>query len=295
MNRERTQTVHHLLRAGICLAFAAYIWYLNRSGELAHYLAPKMAGWIKGAALVFYLLGVFSVYAASGLRKPADSDGCDCGCSHGPSPSALKSGTVYLLFLLPLLIGLLLPDALMGSALAGKKGIRLSGDLHAPLTFSLFSRESGSAPSGGSPFQNTLPDNKAVRGGSLEAAAEQRNESEQIVVEESRFVDTLTAINRHPAQFAGKTAEIRGFVYHPPGLPRNRFVVARFVIDCCSADAVPYGMVVESGKDLDLPADAWVSVQGRLETATFRGKTILQIKAGTVRRVEPPRQPYIYP
>ena len=47
-----------------------------------------------------------------------------------------------------------------------------------------------------------------------------------------------------PAQFNGSPVDVIGFVYREPLHPEDGFMIARFTLSCCVADAFPIGMPV---------------------------------------------------
>jgi putative membrane protein len=98
-----------------------------------------------------------------------------------------------------------------------------------------------------------------------------------------------------PAAFVGKEADLVGFVFHDERLGEDQFMVARFAIYCCVADAVPVGIVVRWPEASSLDPDAWVRVQGRFELGEFDGEAIPILAAETVVPTQPPNQPYVYP
>ncbi|CAM3448878.1 DUF1980 domain-containing protein [Paenibacillus lupini] len=116
---------HNWIRAGFLSAFAFLIIYLDRLGQLSLYLAPRMELYVKLSAIVLNAAAVHQAFLA--LRLKAHSDDCtecshdhshhhdhhyhDHDHDHDHSMSPLKSILVYGLFLLPLLLGFLLPAA----------------------------------------------------------------------------------------------------------------------------------------------------------------------------------------
>lgn len=98
-----------------------------------------------------------------------------------------------------------------------------------------------------------------------------------------------------PAEFVGREADLVGFVFHDERLDQGQFMVARFAIYCCVADAVPVGIVVRWPEASSLEPDAWVRVQGRFEVGGFDGETVPILAAETVTPTQPPNQPYVYP
>lgn len=98
-----------------------------------------------------------------------------------------------------------------------------------------------------------------------------------------------------PAQFNGTPVDVVGFVYREPAHPENGFMLARFTLSCCVADAFPIGMPVISVGAGDLTEGEWLRVGGQLKASAFAGDFLPVVVAETVERVDEPAQPYLYP
>lgn len=95
------------------------------------------------------------------------------------------------------------------------------------------------------------------------------------------------------AEISDQPVAVTGFVYTDERFAPNQFMVSRYVVTCCVADAQPLGLIVET--DGELPAfDSWVVVEGSFGTITFDGQESPAIIEGDVRPMDEPRQPYIY-
>ncbi|MNN93960.1 hypothetical protein D3C81_2125030 [compost metagenome] len=66
-------------------------------------------------------------------------------------------------------------------------------------------------------------------------------------------------------------------------------------MQCCSADAAPFGFMVEGTLGKALNKDTWVNVSGTLGTTMYGGNEILKIDAARVQRIEAPSTPYVFP
>ncbi|MBD0337517.1 MAG: TIGR03943 family protein, partial [Cyanobacteria bacterium Co-bin13] len=62
--------------------------------------------------------------------------------------------------------------------------------------------------------------------------------------EERTIIDWVRTLNVYPEPdaYAGKKANVAGFVIHPPGWSENYLMISRFVLTCCAADAYPVGL-----------------------------------------------------
>jgi len=94
----------------------------------------------------------------------------------------------------------------------------------------------------------------------------------------------------------GRQADVTGFVYRREGDPDGHFVLSRFLMVHCTADAYAIGMPVAWTRAEALSADTWVRVRGTVRVGSFGGNTLPILDAATVdQRVERPTQAYLYP
>jgi uncharacterized repeat protein (TIGR03943 family) len=99
-----------------------------------------------------------------------------------------------------------------------------------------------------------------------------------------------------PEFYAGKTAQLTGFVTPDTDDPENVFYVARFVVSHCVVDAQPVGVpVYRPGWQEEFALDSWVGVSGGLaanpSVVSSEGIVIIPEEVATV---EQPEQPYVY-
>lgn len=95
-------------------------------------------------------------------------------------------------------------------------------------------------------------------------------------------------------RFAGESARVRGFVYRDERFPTGTFMVSRFLLSCCVADAAPIGLAVRWPDADFLDDDAWVWVSGEFAVETFLEERIPVLVATEVAPAEQPPQPYLY-
>ncbi len=110
-------------------------------------------------------------------------------------------------------------------------------------------------------------------------------------------LDWLRAFNMSDdvTSFNGKQANVIGFVYREGTYPDNQFMVARFTVSCCVADASAIGLPVISDKASDFPADTWVQISGTLKVGKFKGDNWPILQAATITKIDQPEHPYLYP
>ncbi|MED4603368.1 TIGR03943 family protein [Paenibacillus validus] len=306
----RLLSFHHTIKALILFGFAGYIAYLVHSDRILLYIAPRMVDYVKWSSLALYAVAVYQGYQAVRTFRSTHEPDCDCGHDHTPSRSILKNTVVYGLFLLPLLLGFLLPDTSLGSSLAAKKGMNLSSasavKKESEPPEAGLSSSNAAAPGADNPPPAQPPAKGAS--GSLDALfpsdkftkqyadfAKKLYASDQITVQEEWFIETLTSVDLYLDAFIGKKMQLTGFVYRQEDMKDNQFVIGRFSIQCCSADAAPFGVLAEYDRAKTFAADTWVTVTGTLEKTKFNDVEIMVLKVEKVAKAEPAKTPYVYP
>ena len=93
----------------------------------------------------------------------------------------------------------------------------------------------------------------------------------------------------------GQEARVVGFVYRDDRFGPDSFLVARYTVSCCVADAAPIGLVVRTEEAESLESDSWVEVSGHFTRGDFNGSEIPVLSADSVRSTSQPEQPYLYP
>ncbi len=248
------------LQAILALALGFYLFNVLSSGKLYLYINIRFAWLTVLGMLILFALGANMLDVLRRTRPAAVDD--DPGHSHGPehdhADHAAPSAWPLVLLLIPLLIGFLVPARPLGAEAASSRGVTVSGAL-----------TSGDA----SPLL-------------LQAGPDQRT-----VLDWIRIFNTQTELE----QYEGETANVIGFVYRDPRLPADRFIASRFAVTCCVADAFALGMQVEWPENANLGVDEWVQVKGPLRIIEQDGRKIPLIVAESVRPVEAPAQPYLFP
>jgi uncharacterized repeat protein (TIGR03943 family) len=102
-----------------------------------------------------------------------------------------------------------------------------------------------------------------------------------------------------PDAYAGQKAKVQGFVVHPDNLPEQYFLLTRFIITCCAADAYPVSLPIKltEGNRRNYKVDQWFEVEGQMITETLQeGKrqAVVQSSSSLIRPIEAPKNPYLY-
>ena len=91
----------------------------------------------------------------------------------------------------------------------------------------------------------------------------------------------------------GQHVRAVGLVAHSDDLPANEFVLVRYTIVHCVADAQPLGFLVVVSDGMKLTGDQWVEVDGTLSSEARDGERLVGIRAQHVLTTEEPTDPYI--
>lgn len=118
-----------------------------------------------------------------------------------------------------------------------------------------------------------------------------------IVPSERNILDWVRIVNNTPDPTAlnGQEANVLGFVYRDPRFADNQFMVARFTLTCCVADALAIGIVVVDNNTGQFTQDTWVQVKGSFTVGELDGEAMPVLIADEITPVDAPEQPYLYP
>jgi putative membrane protein len=308
MEQERKLTGHYFLRAAILTGFALYIMFLVKTDNILYYIAPRMVIYVKLSAIGFYAIAVYQLYIAIGSIW---GHKLECDCEHPPSRSLVRNTAAYSLFILPLLLGFMLPNSALGSDLAAKRGVNLNSSRSVVNNVNV--KPSASPNSSPAPTTIPLADNDSFnKNNPSDAQLKQLFKADKydegfaqlgmklykkdlIQVKEEGYIEILSSLDLFMNNFIGKKIEISGFVYREEEMKSNEFVVARFSIQCCTADGSPFGMMVHYDQAQKLAKDGWVKITGTIGKSTYNGNEIMTLIADRVDKIKPAKSQYVYP
>lgn len=115
--------------------------------------------------------------------------------------------------------------------------------------------------------------------------------------EERTLVEWSRTLNAYPEPdaYTGQRAKVTGFVVHPPAMPEDIFLLVRFVLTCCAADAYPVSLPVQvEGDAKRFQGDQWLEVEGQMITRELTGRRQLVVQASNLTPVPTPKNPYEY-
>ncbi|MEO8606279.1 MAG: TIGR03943 family protein [Chloroflexota bacterium] len=263
---RKQQQLQEWAKAALLLALGVYFVYVIVSGNLANYINARFAWLSYVAAAMFLLLGAFGVYELLRREKPKVE---------------LEQFSTDLLGT---------PKTLQKKARELQQERRTVswkalGVVAIPLVLGTLipSRPLGSAAVGGS-----------ISLSAVSAANAQPFTTDPLTW---NVLDWLRTFNNSgdASSFNGKKADLIGFVYREAAFSDKQFMLARFTISCCVADASAIGVPVEWDAAKDYPADTWVRIQGTWEVGPFRGDTVPILHPVSIDKVDQPDHPYLYP
>ena len=95
-------------------------------------------------------------------------------------------------------------------------------------------------------------------------------------------------------EFTSQPINVIGFVYRDARFfESDDFMIVRFTLSCCVADARAIGLIVENPEG-DFSQDTWVQVTGHLEVRVIEGVETAVIVPEAITPVDEPEQPYLY-
>ncbi len=92
-------------------------------------------------------------------------------------------------------------------------------------------------------------------------------------------------------QRAGSEVSFVGFVARESGMPADEFMLSRFLVSCCVADALSIQVRIVGAPPGELAEDDWVRVTGALYPL---GREVI-VDAAEVVSVPRPKRPYLNP
>ncbi|HRF46341.1 MAG TPA: TIGR03943 family protein [Anaerolineales bacterium] len=249
--------LYRWLQLGLMVSLGAYFAARLLSGTIYYYINERFAALIAAGAVVAFGLA----YGAWSGRRDPDVADLDPDLPPGLDPAETRARRSRLwrvgMMSVPLVLGLGLPARPLGAGAIETRGLNANAPLSA----------SGDAQR-------------------LEIAPEQRS-----------ILDWVRAVNyaEDPDAVRGLPADVIGFVYHDSQLGGDRFMVARFMVTCCAADAAAVAAAVIWPDSVDLVDNTWVRVRGTIDITEYAGRPLPLIDAVSVEPTSEPEHPYMYP
>lgn len=116
-----------------------------------------------------------------------------------------------------------------------------------------------------------------------------------IKVTNLNYTEVISEINGFPNDYIGKKVMITGFVFRNPELAKNQISLVRYVVMCCTADSLPYGVMCEGANVENYPDGTWLSIEGVIQMSKYEDKNVPAVKITSLQPIKEPKEPYVYP
>ena len=252
-------TMYKRLQALLLILLAIFFAQKFWSGQLYYYIGPRF-GWLSLVAIVLLIVIAGAHDLTQGRGEPdaaEEHNHADGDHNHRHEVGDSKSVWPLLLVALPLILGVAIPPTPLGASAIPSRGMTTE----------------------------------------VAVSADEAATTLTIIPGERNVLDWVRAINAdpNPAALTGEEADVVGFVYRDPRFSDDQFMVGRFTITCCVADALAVGLVVEADSASEFPSDSWVRITGTFDQGTLDGEALPVLFAETITPVQQPEQPYLYP
>ncbi|TDL60096.1 TIGR03943 family protein [Rhodococcus qingshengii] len=295
------------VRAFILLAFSVLLFKLHFTGEMTKFINPKYEGLSQSASVLFLLLFMIQTTRIWTVKENSQHHHChhdshdhNCSHDHGVSPFNTKKLIAYVIIVFPLVTGFLLPAKVLDASIADKKGGL------AVLTNQKSEKEKDEKPApSNSQQEDPVINGDLVDLSRLEELVYTKDEYNQLIqhllqsstikMNDDIFSTYYDEIQTDIEKFKGREIELKGFVYKEEGLEQDQLVLSRFLITHCVADASIIGFISELPEASSLKENTWIEVKGVLDTTNFNGTELPIIKITTWKKINEPKEPYLYP
>ncbi|PFB39993.1 TIGR03943 family putative permease subunit [Bacillus cereus] len=283
MKTQNKKDFHTYIRGIILLGFAMLLFKLLVTGDMDHFIAPKMIKFTYFAFITSLILGCLQILL-SGEEKQKP---CHCCQNHTLPQSKIGACMLYVIFLVPIVSAFLFSNVTIDGKLAAKRGMNQSAQ--------------AKQQPGNSDWRDLLVDQEETPIENLDTSQQLQEELEQnvakqksIQVDDKNYIPTMNLIGNDVIGFKGKQITFTGFIFNDKEVKGDKKVVARYAITCCVADASVWGMIVSGEKIKTLPEETWVKITGILDETTYKGTLFPLVKVSKLEKIEKPKDPYVY-
>lgn len=256
----------HIMAWLVFLIWAGVFGIFYFSGDYVEFLNPQFS-WLMISGFVLCLTFFFVLF----MLGPNTVSGC-CGHenhNHTHSPDILR----MLILLVPVLFAMNYGSWQLGSFAFDKRAVGLTRV-------------------GGTVDNVTRPAVSAAKN-SIDAASA----TLALLPDDGRVNEvTLVEIHNRFEKLEGRKVSTQGmYMSETPGLPDDSWVIFRFMVVCCAADAQPMAVMIKGERPAGVPDEGWLQVDGTLKSIELNGNMALVIEAEKVSQVAAPGVPYMVP
>lgn len=119
------------------------------------------------------------------------------------------------------------------------------------------------------------------------------SQEKKIKVSDEDYFIWMNEIFKNPEKYEGYTIELKAMSMMDKKMGINNFLISKYLITCCIADATPAG-IFASFDTAKLTNGAWYKFLGKLEFDKNAKNSSPKIRLLECEKIQPPKDPYIY-
>ncbi|RFU70593.1 TIGR03943 family protein [Peribacillus saganii] len=298
------------VRALILLAFSAMLFKLHFTGDITKFINPKYVGLSQSASVIFLILFFIQITRIWSVKEHSHEhcyhEDHACGHDHGDAAFNSKKLISYMIIIVPLLTGFLLPAKVLDSSIAAKKGgMTVLSSQKSPQKDTSTPEAIDTDDNITQGEETAIDDNPVDPGLSADQKEISQEQFDQLIqklettpsIEMTDYVYDAyyEEISKDINKFKGRKIKLNGFVYKEDGFKENQLVLSRFLITHCVADAGIIGFLSELTNASSIEQDTWIEANGVLDVTNYNGMELPYIKITEWKKISTPKEPYLYP
>ncbi|MBU2700318.1 putative membrane protein [Sporomusaceae bacterium BoRhaA] len=259
MNRQLHFHIHSLIKSLVLLSSFNLIRVLLSAEQLSLYIHPRFTFFTEVADYLLLILALAEFSRVVSISNvPVNSLHQH---SHGHD---LNGG--YILFVATLFFAMVFPNSTLDATQVSNRGLN-----------------------------TRITPNTATIENLPRPLAEELKTPKGIVVTDLKYTEIMSELNQFPDDYIGKEVNMTGFVFRSPGQSSNQISLVRYVITCCTADALPYGILCETASAKQYPDGTWLEIQGVVQKGKYDNEPVGMIKLSSIKKITEPMHPYVFP
>ncbi|MCY7766486.1 TIGR03943 family putative permease subunit [Bacillus inaquosorum] len=276
LKENKTYSFDAVVRGLLLIGFALMVLKLYLTGHILHFISPRMLLFTK-----FFIVAAFALGILSFIWRKQDSPHACCACASSQTSSA-SHPWLYSFFLIPIVSGFLFPNHVLTKEVAQNR---------------IFSANSTMSPEEKKSDTQTQSSDEAGAAAVLPSGyekdlARELERKNVIPISDKYYVPIINLLLENAGDYAEKEIDMKGFVYFDEQL--DHYIVGRFGISCCIADATVYGLPVAFSEKTGVKEGEWVHITGRLAVFQKNGEQLPIVSVTHTKKINTPKSPYVY-
>ncbi len=262
-----------LVRFAIFLGYSYWLFLLYATGGLNYFVHTRFHNLALVTASVMLLLALTQLAGYFSKNSTIDSGHGGGCCAQLESKKknkgwqAKKKVLTYLVFIMPLLFGIIPPSGL-DPALAEKKGFEVDIGL----------------------LQETTVQETAVESTILVI------ENNLLEVDNYNYTLLAEQLWGNPQELVETEVTVIGFLFQPSwyDLTAEQFILGRYLVTCCAADAMINGFIIVMPPEYTASEFDWVQIRGTVILTNYQDEEVGAVLVNGYEVVEAPLDPYLF-